>query len=708
MQTCGLPNLPPRIQGLADLAYNLWWSWNPAARELFRSLDLQIYRESVHNPVRILTMLSQATLDKAAQDPEFLARYDRVMDRFRTETAPTEGTFGARGGAPPGPVAYFSAEFGVHVSLPVYAGGLGILAGDTLKEASDLGLPMVGLGLIYSHGYVRQRIRDDGWQEEIHDPLDPRCYPIRPALGPDGEPLVVAVPPFDPPLYVGVWIAQVGRVPLYLLTTDLDANQPWDRAISQRLYTGDLEQRLRQEIVLGIGGMRALRALGIVPGAVHLNEGHPAFALVERLATHLDHGATWPQAVEAVRATTIFTTHTPLHAGTDVFPFPLLERYLLPYGERVGIPRDAFLALGLNPPDPGAGFNMTAFAMRLSRATNAVSQRHAEVARQIWSGVRDDGKSVEIGGITNGVHLPTWIEPLRVQILFDRYLGGAWRERPDDPRVWEGVDRIPDEELWQVHEERKGALIAEIGSRARRRWQGGATTAAGVVAAGTLLDPRILTLGFARRFTAYKRPTLILHDPDRLVRLLTDPLRPVQLVFAGKAHPADLDGKRLIQHVHRLALDPRFAGRIAFVEEYDQHLAKYLVAGVDVWLNTPLPPLEASGTSGMKSSANGVPVLSILDGWWPEGYTGTNGWAFGGEEIPGDRTAADADALYRLLEEEVVPLYYDRGPDGTPHGFVRVMKEAVKTVAPRFCARRMMQEYSALYSAAADPGGGRR
>jgi starch phosphorylase len=297
---------------------------------------------------------------------------------------------------------------------------------------------------------------------------------------------------------------------------------------------------------------------------------------------------------------------------------------------------------------------------------------------------------------------------LRVQALFDRYLGLAWRERTDDPQVWDGIDRIPDEEMWRVHEERKGALIAEIGSRARRRWQGGATTAAGVVASGTLLDPRILTLGFARRFTAYKRPTLILHDPDRLQRILTDPLKPVQLVFAGKAHPADLDGKRLIQHVHRLALDPRFAGRIAFVEEYDQHLAKYLVAGVDVWLNTPLPPLEASGTSGMKASANGVPVLSILDGWWPEGYTGGNGWAFGGEEIPGDRTPADAAALYRLLEEEVIPLYYDRGPDGVPHRFVAVMKAAITTVAPRFCARRMMREYIKLYSAAADPDGGRR
>ncbi|HEU68491.1 MAG TPA: alpha-glucan family phosphorylase [Candidatus Acetothermia bacterium] len=694
--TCD-PKLPERIQGLADLAYNLWWSWNPDARRLLRALDLQAYRESVHNPVRMLHMIAPEALSRAAQHEEFLSLYDRVMERFRAETQAPAGEF------PPRPVAYFSAEFGVHVSLPVYAGGLGILAGDTLKEASDLALPLVGVGLIYSHGYVRQRIRDDGWQEEAHEPLDGSCHPLRPALDGAGNPLVIPVPPFDPPVYVGVRQAMVGRIPLYLLTTDLDQNQPWDRAISQDLYTSDLERRLRQEIVLGIGGMQALRALGITPAAVHLNEGHPAFASLERLATRVAEGMSWPEALTAVRETTIFTTHTPLRAGTDLFPFPLIERHLLPYCERFGIPRDAFLALGLDPSDPGAGFNMTAFAMRTSRATNGVSVRHAEVATKIWSGVRWDETPVAIRAITNGVHLPTWIEPLRVQALFDRYLGPDWRERPDDPAVWEGVERIPDDELWRVHEERKGALVAEIDGRARRRWQSGTTSAAGIVAAGTFLDPRILTVGFARRFTAYKRPTLLLHDLDRLRRLLTDPLRPVQVVFAGKAHPADLDGKRLIQQVYRLALDPRLAGRIAFVEEYDQHLAKYLVAGVDVWLNTPLPPLEASGTSGMKAAVNGVPVLSVLDGWWPEGYTGTNGWAFGGEEIEGDRTAADADALYRLLEEGVVPLYYDRGPDGIPHRFVRVMKEAIKTVAPRFSARRMMREYVELYSAALGP-----
>jgi len=686
-----VPPLPPRIAGLAELAFNLWWSWDPGARELLRLLDLSTYRESVHNPVRMLRLVSPEVLDRAAQDPTFLRCYDRVMARFHAETQPAES------GRPP--VVYLSAEFGVHVSLPVYAGGLGILAGDTLKEASDLALPFLGVGLIYSHGYVRQRVKDDGWQEEIEEPLDASSYPVQTALNRDGDPVVFSLTPFDPPLHVGVRETRVGRVPLYLLTTDLEENQLWDRAISQRLYPGDLEQRLRQELVLGFGSMRALHTLGITPGVVHLNEGHPALAVVERWAALVREGIAWQEALEQVRAQTVFTTHTPLHAGTDVFPYSLVERYLLPYVEEAGIPRDAFLSLGLDPKNPGDGFNMTAFAIRASRSTNAVSARHAEVARGIWSGVRTDRDPVPISGITNGVHLRTWIEPLRIQKLLDRYLGPAWRERPDDTAVWEGVDAIPDEELWRVHQDRKAALLAEIGNRARERWRAGGVSAVRIVAAGTLLNPRVLTLGFARRFTGYKRPTLVLHDQERLLRLLTNPLRPVQLVFAGKAHPADHDGKRLIQEVYRLAADPRFGGRIAFVEEYDQHLAKYLVAGVDVWLNTPLPPLEASGTSGMKASVNGVPVLSVLDGWWPEGYTGTNGWAFGGEGGDG-RWEPDAQDLYHILETEVVPLYYDQDPDEVPHGFVRKMKEAIKTVGPRFCARRMLREYDEIYLAA--------
>ncbi len=691
------PHLPERLRSLETLAYNLWWTWNPLGRELWRALDLSAYRATQHNPVKMLSLASPETLNKAAQNPEFLRLLDQVVQEFEHYMqAPGPSLLTGRADGPH-PLAYFSAEFGIHASLPTYAGGLGILAGDTLKEASDQGLPMVGVGLIYSHGYVVQRIRADGWQEEAHEPLDPSFCPLLPATGPTGEPLVLPVPGLEPPVYVAVWKAQIGRVPLYLLSTEVEKNQPWDRTISQRLYTSDLEQRLRQEIVLGLGGMRVLAALGLEPRVLHLNEGHPAFAALEALRAELATGKTWDQALEAVRQRTVFTTHTPLLAGTDVFPFPLVERYLSRYCEEAGIDRHKLFALGTHPKEPARGFNMTVFALRMSRFCNAVSVKHAEVARQIWADVLVDHRPREIHPITNGVHLPTWIEPLRVQALLDRYLGTAWRERPEDPQVWEAVDQIPDEELWQVHQERKVALFAEIVSRARRRWQEGQTEAGLILASGALLDPRHLTLGFARRFTSYKRPTLLLHDLDRLQKIVTHPLFPVQIIFAGKAHPADHEGKRLLQEVVRVARDPRFAGRIAFVEGYDEHLAKYLVAGVDVWVNTPLPPLEASGTSGIKASLNGVPHLSVLDGWWLEGYTGDNGWAVGPREASGDRTPLDAQSLYDLLENTIVPLYYERGPDGVPHRFVQVMKQAIKTVAPRFSTRRMLREYAELF-----------
>lgn len=692
--------IPARIRGIVELAHNLWWTWHPLARRLFRALDYQAWRESTHNPVLMLRMIRPERFQEVASDPEFLGLYDQVMAEFFEDLGRPPLPF-------PGPVAYFCAEFGAHVSLPIYAGGLGILAGDTLKEASDMALPMVGVGLVYSQGYVTQRIREDGWPEDVHKTPSHEAHPLRPVLR-DGEPLLVSVPGFDPPVRAQVFVAQIGRAPLYLLTTDVDGNNPWDRAISQQLYTTDQEQRLKQEWVLGVGGMQALESLGMKPAVLHLNEGHPAFALLERIRQFMAQGLPFDAALERTRRTTVFTTHTPLPTGTDVFPFSLLDRFLTPYCQKSGLPREAILELGLAPHDAAAGFNMTAFALRLSSNANAVSKKHAEVAQRIWAGVSFRGKETKIEPITNGVHLFTWIEPLRVQRLLDKYLGPGWREKPDDPLMWEKVQATPDEELWAVHQERKEALIAELAGRARKRWQEGAP-AANILAFRSLLDPHVLTLGFARRFTAYKRPDLLLYDPERLRKIVCDPLRPVQIIFAGKAHPADIEGKRLIQKVFRLAKDPSFAGRIAFVEEYDQHLARFLVAGVDVWVNTPLPSLEASGTSGMKASVNGVPHLSILDGWWPEGFTGQNGWAFGGEEIPGEGTAHDAAALYRILEEQVIPLYYERGPDGVPHGFVRMMKEAITTVAPRFSTRRMLREYLERFylpAARAEWGGG--
>ena len=694
-------HLPERIGGLRDLAYNLWWSWQPDARDLFRDMGLYPWRQSGHNPIRMLTMLPAEVLTGAAGDPEYLQHYDMVMARFEEEIRSTAGWFENTYTAPVAPIAYMSFEYGLHPSLPIYAGGLGILAGDHLKEASDLGLPLVAVGMIYSDGYVRQRIRADGWQEDIETRLDRTCDPITPVLDEQGNQLVVQVPIFDPPLHVAVWKVAVGRIPLYLMDTELETNQPWEQAIAQHLYAGNVEQRLKQEIVLGMGGMEVLEALDIHPAALHLNEGHPAFAILERIRARVEAGDDFEQAFQRVRTSTIFTTHTPVAAGTDVYPFQLMEQYFGAYCPRLGTDLRTLLDKGANPQEPKAGFNMTVFALRAARFRNAVSKRHGEVARQMWAGLWPDKKpeEVPIEVITNGVHLPTWIELTQLQPLLLRHLGLDWLEKQDRAEVWKAVDEISDEELWHLHQDRKAILIGQIVERARSRWYMEKVIASSVLACGALLDPDILTIGFARRFTGYKRADLIFHDLERIKRILTDPLRPLQIVFAGIAHPADNDGKHLIQHIVQLAQNPDYAGRIAFVENYDQQLAQYLVHGVDIWLNNPLPPLEASGTSGMKAAVNGVPNLSILDGWWIEGYDGGNGWAFGSEEVQGDRTATDAAALYRLLEEQVIPMYYERSDDGVPHDFVKVSKAAIKSVAPAFSTRRMVKEYVNLFYA---------
>ena len=690
-----LSNLPERIRGLERLSYNLWWSWHRQARELFPAMDLQAWRESDHNPVRMLVSLSQQALEDTARDKDFLKNYDSVMADFDANIASHTGWFTTQFSSPTAPLAYFSAEYGFHHSLPLYAGGLGVLAGDYIKECSDLAIPVVAVGLIYSRGYLSQKIRDDGWQEDNETVLDRSDDPVTLVLDQNNEPLKVRVPFFDPPVYVLVWRADIGRVPVYLLDTELETNQPWDRAIANRLYTNDSEQRLRQEIVLGIGGMHVLKALGIEPAAVHINEGHPGLAFLERARALVERGISFEDAIAQIRKTSVFTTHTPLSAGTDVFPFPLIEKYFSSHYQEFGTDRDGLLRLGTNPLNPDAGFNMTVFALRMSKFCNAVSKKHGEVARAMWQPVwpKLKEKDVPIESITNGVHLLTWMDPLWLQPLFDEYLGPKWVNEQDQPKMWEQVEKIPNEKLWHTRLRLKILLIDEINERARELWQNKEARAESVIAFGALLDPEILTIGFARRFTGYKRPDLILHDLERLKRLLINPLQPVQIIFAGKAHPSDVGGAQLIQKVFNLAKNPEFAARIAFVEGYDQHMAQQMVRGVDVWLNNPLPPLEASGTSGMKAGANGVPSLSILDGWWLEGYNGANGWAFGDDPIEGDRTAADADALYRLLEEKVVPMYYRRSNDEIPHEFVGAMKAAIKSIAPEFSAMRMAKEY---------------
>jgi glycogen phosphorylase len=692
-----LQPIPARIARLEDLAVDLWWSWHTETREVFRRLDYANWRATAHNPVLMLRLVSRDRLEWAAADSAFLELYDRAVAAL-DEARSARNTWWARSFPQlTGPIAYFSAEFALHQSLPIYAGGLGVLAGDHCKEASDLGVPLIGVGFMYPQGYFHQHISAEGWQEESYERLNWEDAPIEPALTPDGKPCITAVPLGDRSVLVAVWRVRLGRVKLYLLDTDLEENAPWDRELSARLYGGDRETRIQQEIILGIGGVRTLKALGVTPGAFHLNEGHAGFVVLQRIRDLVEQGTSFDDALEQTRQTTIFTTHTPVPAGHDAFPFHLVEKHLAGCWGTLGADRDRVMALGAYDNGGGPQFNMTALAIRTAGSTNAVSQLHGQVTRAMfapmWPELAESDRPVT--AVTNGVHVPTWIAA-DLSTLFTRYLGPDWLERHDDPDLWDGVLTIPDEELWRVRSSLRRYLFAFVRERARTRWIVEHVGIPRVVAAGTLLDPDVLTLGFARRFTGYKRPELVFHDPERLASILNAAGRPVQIIFAGKSHPADDIGKHHLQRVYKRALDPLFGGRIAFVDDYDLHVAHFLAQGCDVWLNNPRKPLEASGTSGMKAAINGVPHLSIGDGWWAEGYTGTNGWVIDGgapPDQPDAVDAADAAALYRLLEEEVVPAFYDRDRSNVPHRWLAVVKEAIRTVAPRFSSRRMVKEY---------------
>jgi len=692
------PHLPDRIAGLGELAYNLWWSWHPAARMLFKMLDRPAWKESRHNPVKLLRELPVKTFEVATGDPEYLHQYETVLARFYKEMETKGGWFSENITDPESLlIAYFSAEYGLQRSLPFYAGGLGFLAGDYLKECSDLGVPLVAIGFMYPEGYLYQKIRADGWQENIKKVLDREAAPITRVLNEKGEQLVVPVPFIDPPIHVAVWKVMVGRIPLYLMDTDIEINDPWNRTISAHLYIGDNEQRLRQEIVLGIGGAEVLNTLGIKHSVLHLNEGHPAFAILERIRERIQENMTYEEAIQQVQATTVFTTHTPVPAGHDVFPFLLMDKYFSRYYPLLGLNRDAFLQLGISPKEPTAGFNMTAFALRMSAYRNGVSKRHAEVARRMWQSLWPDipdlkEENVPIDYITNGVHVPGWIEP-KMELLFNKYLGPNWLQSHENPAIWGLIDDISDEELWQVHYRLKRKLIDFIHERIRHRWVEDRVDPTNIAAGGTLLDPSALTIGFARRFAVYRRADLIFNNLERLKILLNNSRKPLQIIFAGKAHPADDAGKRILQRIFNFAHDPATGGRIAFVEDYDEQLAQYMTHGVDIWLNNPLPPMEACGTSGMKASLNGVPHLSILDGWWIEGFNGRNGWTFAGQDGE-NKDAGDAEAIYNILEKKVIPLYYKVDDDGIPRDWVNIMKEAMKSTGPVFSARRMVEEYA--------------
>ena len=691
--------LPKRIGRLDELAHNLWWSWHQQARNLFRILDYPLWRTSGHNPVKQLRDINPDKLKAAASDPAFLTLYDFVMSAFDADMSAQDTWFNANyPNMLPGPVALFSMEFAIHNSLPIYAGGLGILAGDTCKEASNLGLPLVGVGFMYPQGYFHQRISAGGWQEEVYRQLDFSEAPITRIIASRGRRVLAKVEVNNKSLSIAVWQVQVGRVSVYLLDTDIEENSPQDRQLSARLYVADKEVRIQQEMVLGIGGVRVLRALGIKPAIWHANEGHTAFMMLERVREEIEQGATFEDALQRVRTTTVFTTHTPVPAGHDVFPVQLVEQCFHRYWGSLGIDDEMFIKLGQRNGLCHQSFNMTALALSTSGQCNAVSELHGTVSRKIWHMLWPDVEEdeVSISHVTNGIHVPTWVAPELGQV-YEKYLGKDWLQKHDDPKIWERVTDIPDEELWAVRQLLKRNLMVTMRERARKRWDKIEVAPQQVLAMGTLLDPWVLTIGFVRRFAEYKRPALIFHDIERLKKIVNDEWRPVQIVFSGKSHPADFQSKYLLQQVYNLATDRQFQGRVAFVEDYDMHMAHYLVQGVDVWLNNPRRLNEACGTSGMKASLNGVPNLSVRDGWWYEGYNGANGWAIGdgpGAYSPEEEDKADAEALYRLLEKKIVPLYYNRDRDGVPHGWIRVVKEAIRSVVPNFCARRMLKEYT--------------
>jgi starch phosphorylase len=694
---------PERINRLGEIAYNLWWSWHPDARGLFSQLERDLWKRTQHNPIEILRDISQERLEEAARDPAFLDHYDRVLTAYDAEHGKRSTWFNQNFPDHANKtLAYFSAEFGIHNSLPIYSGGLGLLAGDHCKEAGELGLPLVGVGFLYQHGYFHQYIHSDGWQEAASKPLSMDSVALRSAGSPDR--ILIEVPVgLNNNVYAVIWRVQVGSVPLYLMDTDIPENPPWNRELSARLYPGDQEFRIRQQIVLGIGAVRTLRAMGIHPSVWHLNEGHTAFIMLERIREGVASGLSYEEAADRVRKSTVFTTHTPVAAGHDTYPSSLIEKYFSNFWPSMGVDQAGFWAMGCHQGPGGEAFNMTALALRLSEGHNAVSALNGKISRKMWHTTLwpdcEEAK-VPIISVTNGVHVPTWVAQ-EIKQLYQDYLSPDWVSRHDDPLLWKKVFDIGDALFWDTHLHLKRKLLRFIHDRARSLWTDRQADPSQILSSGALLEAETFTIGYARRFTAYKRPTLLFHDLDRLKRILTNRWHPAQIVFAGKAHPADDVGKRAIQQIYNLARDPQLAGRIAFVENYDMRLAHDLVQGVDLWLNTPRPPNEACGTSGMKAAINGVPTLSALDGWWIEGYNGKNGWAFGRNGAATElgmsheeQDKEDANAIYELLEKEIIPLYYERDLKGVPHQWVQVAKETISSVGAAFSARRMMKEYT--------------
>jgi len=692
--------LPEKISDLQGLAYNLCWTWNHEAMDLFQRLSPELWEATDHNPVKMLGSIIQPRLDALAGDDGFLAQLDRVkkmVDAYMTEPTWYDKTYGKPGGPL---MAYFSMEFGITEAIPIYSGGLGVLAGDHLKSCAEMGIPIVGVGLLYRVGYFRQSLNDEGVQAESFSPNDFYDMPIERVCDDQERPVLISVEYPGRIVRAQVWKAQVGRVPLYFLDTDIPDNGEGDRQISRELYGGDMETRIMQEIMLGIGGVRLLARLGLHPEAFHMNEGHSAFLALERAARIMvEKGLGFGEAMEVSRAGNVFTTHTPVPAGIDVFPAELMGRYFGDYVKMLGIPWEEFMGLGRqSPANRNEGFSMAVLALRSAARTNAVSRLHATVSRAMWQGVWPGTPPGEIPiiPITNGIHHRSWISKEMAE-LYMRYLGPRWLGDPSDHSVWQNVKKIPDEELWGTHSRRRERLVAYARRKLKAQLRARGASPSEIAASEEILDPRTLTIGFARRFATYKRASLVFFNADRLAAILNNKDMPVQMIFAGKAHPRDGPGKDLIKRVVQMANKEAFRRKVVFLEDYDQAMARYLVQGADIWLNTPRRPLEASGTSGMKAAANGAINLSILDGWWDEAFVPGAGWAIGRreDEYPDQNSQdhADSNHIYKLLEEEIVPLFYDVGGDSVPNGWIARMKDSMANVCPFFNTNRMVRDY---------------
>ncbi|HPS78702.1 MAG TPA: alpha-glucan family phosphorylase [Thermoanaerobaculaceae bacterium] len=693
-----IPRLPQRLAGLREMAYNIMWSWNEEMRALFVRLDRELWDKTYQNPVLVLGTIAQSRLDELAQDEGFLSNYDRTLAHFQAYMR--EGSWWDKRYKEKPVIAYFSAEFGLAECLPIYSGGLGVLAGHHLKSASDLGVPLVGVGLLYQQGYFRQYLTADGWQQESYQDNDFYNLPVEPLQDKGGHPLTVEVRLAGRPLTIGVWRAMVGRVPLLLLDTNRPENPRDLQDITDQLYGGDQENRIRQEIVLGVGGLRALRAAGLDPEVCHMNEGHSAFLSLERIRVLMrEHKLTFLEALEAVRAGSVFTTHTPVPAGFDIFPPEMVERYFGEYMQEVGIDREQLLAMGRG--DGNNGFNMAVLALRTTAYANGVSRLHGEVSRELFHRFMTNlpVEDVPIGHVTNGAHTRSCVSK-EMSGLFDRYLGPDWWRHPGLSETWSAVDSIPDEELWATHERRRERLVAFSRQRLVRQMEQRGASGRDIERARGVLDTRTLTIGFARRFATYKRATLLFSDPERLKSILLNPERPVQIIFAGKAHPKDNEGKEVMKRVVGFCQNEELRRHLLFLEDYDLVMARYLVQGVDVWLNTPRRPMEASGTSGMKVLPNGGLNLSIPDGWWAEAYQPEVGWTIGkGEEYEdlSYQDSVESNAAYELLEKDIVPLFYSRAVDGLPRAWIARMKKSMRMLTPAFSTNRMIWEYAERY-----------